>query len=357
MQDKAQMSLKIRVRTAGSRDRANLARGYRIRPASFIFSILFHVAVVTGLLMLPHEEFREQALLHDRPIYDALIKPEEKKIVWYSPPPKKQLPNVSAEQRIGTFPLPRAPKKADVAIIATAPKPKSVKQFVWQPVPKVELRQDLPAPNLIARAAMAIPAPPPPPEPKPKVDKPDTQGVKAPQPNISPPAPNGDVNKAEPTNTQPVEIPKPRKAFVPPAPSQRPARAVIPVQTADLPTPDANITGAATARSVLPEGIGAPSFSKGAPPPPNAPPGSINAGGQRENRYRRGRAAIQTTKEQVPDGSRARPICASAQRRRNSHRRGDWWFRSSESNDSGRQAGRRRRMSIRPAKWSCILTA
>ena len=43
---------------------------------------------------------------------------------------------------------------------------------------------------------MAIPLPPPPPEPKPKVDKPDTQGVKAPQPNISPPAPNGDVNKA-----------------------------------------------------------------------------------------------------------------------------------------------------------------
>ena len=98
----------------------------------------------------------------NKPIYDELIKPEEKKIVWYSPP-KKKLPDVSAQQRIGTFPTPRAPQKSALAIIATAPKPKSVKQFIWQPVPKVEIHQDLPAPNLIARAAMSIPAPPPPP--------------------------------------------------------------------------------------------------------------------------------------------------------------------------------------------------
>ena len=105
--------------------------------------------------------------IDDKPIYDELIKPEEKKIIWYAPP-KKELPDVSAQQRIGTFPTPRAPVKSAIAIIATAPKPKSVKQFIWQPVPKVEIHQDLPAPNLIARAAMAIPAPPPPPIPKPK---------------------------------------------------------------------------------------------------------------------------------------------------------------------------------------------
>lgn len=298
------MSLKIRVRTASSLERPALARGYRIRPASFIFSVLFHVVVVTGLVLLPHTPLEEEAQAHNRPIYDELIKPEEKKIVWYAPPPKKDLPDVSAEQRIGTFPLPRAPKKADLAIIATSPKPKSVKQFIWQPVPKVELHQDLPAPNLIARAAMAIPAPPPPPEPKPKIEKPDTQGAKAPQPNISPPAPNGDVKKAEQTNTQPVDIPQPRKAFVPPPPSQRPPRVVIPVQTADLQAPDANITGAATARSVLPEGIGAPAFSKGLPPPPNAPPGPVNQAGN-------GKVDIAVVglnpnaKGKVPDGSRA----------------------------------------------------
>jgi hypothetical protein len=301
MQDKAQMSLKIKVRS--SVRRPAIARGYRVHPTSFVLSIAFHVVVVTGLVLLPSFESLPHANSEDeKPIYNQLIKPQEKKIIWYAPPPKKQLPDVSAQQRIGTVPLPRAPKKADTAIIAISPKPQSVKQFVWQPVPKVELRQDQPAPNVISRAAMALPAPPPPPEPRP-ADKPDAKGVKSSQPNISPPNPSGDVAKAAQDNTQPVEIPKPRKAFVPPAPSQRPSRAVIPVQTAELPVPDANITGASTARAALPDGIGAPSFSKGAPPPPNAPPGPANQAGN-------GKVDIAVVglnpneKGRVPDGSR-----------------------------------------------------
>jgi hypothetical protein len=300
MQERSPKSLKIRVRATIGPVRSATARGYRIRPTSFIFSILFHVVVVTGLLLVPRVESEDRA--RSKPIYDELIKPEEKKIVWYSPP-KKKLPNVSAQERIGKFPTPRAPQKADIAIIATAPKPKSVKQFIWQPIPKVEIHQDLPAPNLIARAAMAIPASPPPPEPKPKLDKPDTPGVKAPQPNISPPTPKGDVNKAEQSNTQPVEIPKPRKAFIPPPPARRPAHLPIPVQTADVPLPDASITGATAARAALPDGIGAPSFSQGAPPPPNAPPGPASAAGN-------GKVDIAVVglhpndKGEVPDGSR-----------------------------------------------------
>jgi hypothetical protein len=289
------MPLKVRIRNNSETS----PRGYRPRPSSFVLSILFHAVVVGGLLLLPRMDSEEQA--HKRPIYDELIRPEEKRLVWYSAP--KKLPEVSAQERIGTFPKPRAPEKAAVAIIATAPKPKSVKQFIWQAVPKIEIHQDLPAPNFIARASMAIPAPPPPPEPKPKIDKPDTQGVKSPQPNISPPAPNGDVNEAQQVQAQPVEVPKPRKAFIPPALSQQPPKLVIPVQTADVPLPDASITGAPMARAALPEGIGAPSFSKGAPPPPNAPPGPANAAGN-------GKVDIAVVglhpndKGQVPDGSR-----------------------------------------------------
>lgn len=289
------MSLKVRVRTNSGR----APRGYRVHPSSFVLSIAFHTVVIAGLLVLPRGNSQEKA--HKRPIYEQLILPDAKKIVWYSPP--KKLPEVSAQERIGTFPKPRAAERANVAIIATAPKPKSVKQFIWQKVPKIEIHQDLPAPNLIARAAMAIPAPPPPPEPKPKIDKPDTPGVKSPQPNISPPAPKGDVNKAQEIQAPPVEVPKPRKAFVPPPPSQRPPRLTIPVQTADVPLPDASIAGAPVARAALPEGIGAPSFSKGAPPPPTAPPGPANAAGN-------GKVDIAVVglhpndKGPVPDGSR-----------------------------------------------------
>ena len=290
------MSLKVRIRhkPGGS------GFGYRIHPSSFVLSILFHVAVVTGLLLMPRGNPEERD--HKRPIYDELIQPEAKKIVWFPVPKPKPLPEVSAEQRIGTFPKPRAPQKAETAIIATAPNPKSVKQFIWQAVPKIEIHQDQPAPNLIARAAMAIPAPPPPPEPKPKVDKPDTQGAKSPQPNISPPAPNGDVNKAQQTQTQPVEVPKPTKAFIPPPPSRQPPKLAIPVQTADVPSPDASITATPTARAALPEGIGAPSFSKGAPPPPNAPPGPVNAAGN--GKVDIAVVGLHPDKGPVPDGSR-----------------------------------------------------
>jgi Gram-negative bacterial TonB protein C-terminal len=289
------MSLKVRIR----KNPAMVPRGYRIRPGSFVLSILFHAVVVAGLLVLPRGNFDEQA--HKRPIYDALILPDAKKIVWYTVP--KKLPEVSAQERIGTFPKPRAREKAEVAIIATAPNPKSTKQFIWQKVPKIEIHQDLPAPNLIARAAMAIPAPPPPPEPKPKIDKPDTQGVKSPQANISPPAPDGDVNKARQIQEQSVEVPKPRKAFVPPPPSQQPPRLAIPVQTADVPLPDSSLAGASMARATLPDGIGAPALSRGAPPPPNGPPGPANAAGN-------GKVDIAVVglnpndKGPVPDGSR-----------------------------------------------------
>src|SRR6202034_201580 len=142
MQDQSPKSLKIRVRTARGPARSAGARGYRVQPTSLVLSILFHVAVVTGLLLLPSVESVDRTHSSDRPIYTQLIKPEEKRIVWYSPP-KKKLPDVSAQERIGTFPKPRAPQKAEVAIIATAPKPKSVKQFIWQKVPKVEIHQDL----------------------------------------------------------------------------------------------------------------------------------------------------------------------------------------------------------------------
>ncbi len=70
------------------------------------------MAIVSGLLLMPHIESQDrEEQAHSRPIYEELIKPRENKIVWYSPP-KKALPDVSAQERIGTFPTPRAPLKS-----------------------------------------------------------------------------------------------------------------------------------------------------------------------------------------------------------------------------------------------------
>ena len=210
------------------------------------FNRAFTYLAIGGLLLLPHVESEERA--HKRPIYEELIKPEDKKIIWYSPP-KKPLPDVSCAGENRDIPQAASPQKVEHRDHCHRAQAQVGEAIHLAAGPKVEIRQDLPGAQPDRRAAMAIPAPPPPPEPKPKIDKPDTQGAKSPQPNISPPAPNGDVNKAERTNTQPVEIPKPRKAFVPPPPIQQPPRAVIPVQTADVPLPDATITGAASGAS------------------------------------------------------------------------------------------------------------
>ena len=265
------MSVKVRIRSnwlAG--DGPQQQPVYRIRPRSFAVSVVLHSMAVLSLALIP-----PQNSISKRPIYDEVIRPDEHKIVWYDYR-KPVLPDVDATQRIGTFPKPRGQEFSRDVIIATAPKAESTKQLIWLPVPKVQIKQDLSMPNLIARAATAIPAPPPP-TPK-KAEKPQVAAPPAPQPNVSPPQPKGDVNRAEEHPVQAVEIPKPRKAFVPP-PVKQEARLTVPVQTADVPMPDASIVGTSSARNVLPEGVGTPAFSKGMAPPPNAPPGPVTTAG------------------------------------------------------------------------------
>jgi hypothetical protein len=266
------MPVIIRIRSnwvAG--DEAPQTTVYRIRPRSFAVSVILHSVAVLGLALVS-----PQTPVSDRPIYDGVIRPDEHKIVWYDYR-KPVLPDVDAVRRIGSFPQPRGQELSRQVIIATAPKAKSVKQFIWLPVPKVEIKQDLSMPNLIARAATSIPAPPPPAPKKP--EKPLVAAAPAPKPNLSPPEPKGDVNRAEERPVQAVEIPKPRKAFVPPPPAKQETRLTVPVQTVEVPMPDASIVGASSARNALPEGMGTPAFSKGVAPPPNAPPGPVTTAG------------------------------------------------------------------------------
>lgn len=188
-------------------------QGYRIRPKSFIFSVAFHCSVIAALIFLPAYTNTELK----KPIYDELIRPEEHKIVWYNFR-KEPLPDVDAAKRIGTFPKPRGRELSRDAIIAMAPKAKSSKQFIWQPIPKIEIHRDIPAPNLVARVNISVAAPPP--EPKKEV-RPEVEAPRAPVLNTSPQTPNGDLKHVLEAN-QAVAIPKPVKAFLPPPP--QPAR-------------------------------------------------------------------------------------------------------------------------------------
>src|ERR1700688_2895214 len=162
------MSVKVRIRSNSLEGDPRQVPVYRIRPRSFAVSVVLHSSVVLALGLIP-----PQVSVSNRPIYDDVILPDEHKIVWYDYR-KPDLPDVDAAQRIGTFPKARGKELSRDVIIATAPKATSNKQFIWIPVPKIEIKQDLAMPNLIARAATAIPAPPPP-EPK-KTEKPQVAG-------------------------------------------------------------------------------------------------------------------------------------------------------------------------------------
>ncbi len=261
-------------------------------------SVSLHGAAILSLGLI--SPYRDDPALR-RPIYDELIRPEERKIVWYNYR-KPPLPDVTAAKRIGTFPKPRGRELSKDAIIATAPHAKSSTQIIWRPVPKIEIRQDLPAPNLVLRSATSIPAPPPPPRRElRKFVQPTVDGVHADHPNVSLLTPNGDVNLAQ-QNTARLELPMARREFVPPPPSNRSARLTIPVETGDIAVPDASIAGTTGARMALPEGLGAPAFSRGAPPPSNAPPGSENSPGNGKADI--AVASLHPGNGPVPDGAR-----------------------------------------------------
>ena len=272
--------------------------GYQFRPVSFFASVSIHTLAIVALALIPvyHDE-----PVSKRPIYDELIKPDEHKIVYYDY--KKPLPDVSASERIGTFPKPRGREFSKDAIIAAAPRAKSANQIIWRPVPKLEIERDLAAPNLILRAATAVPAiAPPPPEVK-KIDKPNVEAPKAEQANLSQPDPKGDPNKSHDETAKTLEIPKPRKTFVPPPASAEKPRLPLPVQVADVPLPDASITGSNSARMELPDGLGTAALSKGAPPPPNAPPGPENSAGNAKTDV--AVVSLHPGTGPVPDGARS----------------------------------------------------
>ncbi len=293
------MSLKVRVRMSkmGGNQRPTAMGGYQFRPASFFASVGVHTLVILALGLMP--AYRSEPA-SKRPIYDELIKPSQRKIVYYAF--KKTLPDVTAAERVGTFPKPRGREFSRDAVVATAPQAKSAQQIIWRPVPKVEIKRDLPAPNLIMRMAAAIPAPAPPP-PEKKVDKPSIEAPRAEQANLSPPEPKGDPSKSQEENVKAIEIPKPRKTFVAPAATKQEPRLPVQVEVVELSVADASITGASAARMALPDGVGTAAFSKGPPPPSEAPPGPETTAGNAKTDM--AVANLHPGTGPVPNGARA----------------------------------------------------
>jgi hypothetical protein len=132
-----------------------------MKSRSFAYSLVFHAAVVTFLLLQKGNPENSS-----RPIYDTLIRPQENRIIWQ--PLNRKLPNIDSS----TNPVKQAPSRGKLRspqVVIAQSKLGSSKEFVFQDKP-VELPPDVKAPNLIALRPPAIletqPSPPPPPKPR-----------------------------------------------------------------------------------------------------------------------------------------------------------------------------------------------
>ena len=157
-------------------------RTYRLKSRSFVLSVLVHAAICAALLL--QKNLPAQAQTPGRQIYETLIQPQEKKLVWYHL--KKELPNIDSSTSRAKVGPNRGRIRSPQLVIADSKKG-SKKQVVWQDTP-VELKTDVKVQNLISLhppAVLEAKALPPPPAPKPREFVPPPTG---PQPQPAQPA-------------------------------------------------------------------------------------------------------------------------------------------------------------------------
>jgi hypothetical protein len=203
--------MKLRFRWNSSRRKLE-GPAYPIRPRSFVASLFFHGAVIALALFGP-----SLPVSTPRPIYTELIHPLEDKIVWRDF--REKLPDVASATK---SPTPRGDQISRRTVVANSPRAKSATQFIWQPVPKIEIQQDLPLPNLVSR--MVLPAPPAeeakPPRPTKAFIPPSRTATPspAPVPVLDPQAPAIPVAPPVLSAAKALPLPpKPTRAFVPPS--------------------------------------------------------------------------------------------------------------------------------------------
>ncbi len=223
--------MKVRVQ----RRKPNRTFGYRLRPISFLGSALVHTTLIVLLGLVSTRQSDFKALVRDE-----VFRPEEHKIIYYSFRKPPDPPNVAPYWKVGLSREPRAREVAPKTVVATAANATSKRQMIWTPAPKIEIKVDLPLPNLVATLGASLPPPP------------------------DPPKPLLEASRA-----------KPPKVFLPPVtPPKRPR---LPVQPSIVEAPDPSLTAHSQPGSSVLPGASLTSLSV-APPPPRAQAAATEAG-------------------------------------------------------------------------------
>src|ERR1700730_17389281 len=115
----------------------------KLRPTSFLLSACIHASVLALVAFGPRP-----SAVPARPIYDSVIRPNERKIIWY-----RKLPEVSPSKRLSDAEQPQGAIKSPRTMLAMSKQPTSSRQLVLQAAPEIKLEQDIQAPNMIAVVA------------------------------------------------------------------------------------------------------------------------------------------------------------------------------------------------------------
>ena len=117
------------------------------RPLCWYYSLALHLGLIAIAFLGPADDTREHATVPKRTIVEL---EKSHKLTYYDF--RKRLPEVSANRATSSIPTPSPNSRKSRQRVVVAPRTKDGKQFVYLPKPKVKLRRDLKAPNLIAIA-------------------------------------------------------------------------------------------------------------------------------------------------------------------------------------------------------------
>jgi hypothetical protein len=117
------------------------------RPLCWYYSLALHSGLIAIAFLGPADDTREHATVPERTIVEL---EKSHKLTYYDF--RKRLPEVSANRPTSSIPTPSPNSRKSRQRVVVAPRTKDGKQFVYLPNPKVKLRRDLKAPNLIAIA-------------------------------------------------------------------------------------------------------------------------------------------------------------------------------------------------------------
>jgi hypothetical protein len=223
----------------------------RSRPGWFLLSAAVHGSLL-GFVALGS---RPAAPVR-RPVYESLIRPNEKRIIWYRKPP-----DIAPAARISDEKDPQGEVKSNTTKIALSTQPRSSRQLILHSAPQIKIEQDLQAPDLVAIAA------PPPPKPrKVFVAPPAAAPPRPPDPVLQ--EPELQLTWTDPSGAERSLSLLRQRRFIPPPARERPKLPTpvmldAPVDTAlGTTAPPAGLPGLATSSKPPPKSFTPPSGRK-----------------------------------------------------------------------------------------------